>query len=135
MGRVIKSDVIHDVALVKVDLNRARAIPMMLEYPKPGKTVYAIGAPLDTAFEKTITKGIVSKIVYAKHVQMNAIQSDVSIYGGNSGGPLVDENGNVVGICSYSYKPSAGGAGIGLNYFLTIADSLKALNIEIGEKP
>ena len=54
------------------------------------------------------------------------IQADVAITSGNSGGPLLDKNGNVVGITVASYV-----GGDDLNLFIPIDDALKALNLNI----
>jgi len=57
------------------------------------------------------------------------IQSDVNVLPGNSGGPLLDSNGNIVGL-TVSGKFHEG-VSKGLNFFIPIKDALKALNIEI----
>jgi S1-C subfamily serine protease len=55
------------------------------------------------------------------------IQSDVAISPGNSGGPMIDRSGNIVGI---SVQKWAGRASEGLSLFIPISSALKALNIE-----
>jgi S1-C subfamily serine protease len=60
------------------------------------------------------------------------IQADVDIHGGSSGGVLVDENGNAVGV---SYAGYGGKLSVGLNLFIPILDALRMLNIELKEVP
>ena len=57
------------------------------------------------------------------------IQADVDIQGGNSGGPLVDANGNVVGISYAGIDPSGAKTSIGLNLFIPIGDALQKLKV------
>lgn len=88
-----------------------------------GDDIYAIGFPttaqvatdLTSAHftDSTITKGIVSRITTADGVPV--IQSDTTISGGNSGGPMVNKDGVVVGIVSFGIVRPAGGAIIPLN--------------------
>jgi len=59
------------------------------------------------------------------------IQSDVSIQHGNSGGPLMDKYGNVVGITVIGLF--AGDAPMGLNFFIPIEDAIKSVGIELTE--
>ena len=60
---------------------------------------------------------------------LNFIQSDVDISPGNSGGPLVNEKGEVVGIAVAGYGPRQ--TSVGLNLFIPIDDALSAMNITL----
>ena len=95
---------------------------------KQGDTVLAIGAPLDETLQGTVTRGIVSanRIVngYA------FIQSDVSINHGNSGGPLLDDKGYVIGLTDLSIQPGEN-VQIGLNFFTPIKDALDFLSVDL----
>ena len=88
-----------------------------------GETVYAIGSPLGEALQNTMTKGIVS----ANRVQGGQafIQSDVAVTHGNSGGPLLDEKGRVIGITDWGIGSDSGN--LNLNFFIPIGEALKAL--------
>lgn len=129
VGQVIRRDEAHDVALVKVALDDATALPLRLSLPRVGVDVYAVGAPLDAALSGTVTKGIVSAI-RTESDGLRYIQADVDIQPGNSGGPLTDAQGNVVGVAVLGIQ-SAGGGSIGLNFFIPIADALSALGVTV----
>lgn len=94
-GKVVKKDKDRDLALIEVEENLT---PLNFNYDENlaiGTEVYAIGAPKDIPY--TMTKGIIS----AKDREIGSckyIQIDASINAGNSGGPLVNENGEVIGI-------------------------------------
>ncbi len=68
-----------------------------------GKQVYALGFPFELAF--SATKGIISNSVVAKN-NYNHIQHDAALNPGNSGGPLIDEKGNLLGMNSFTFKES-----------------------------
>ena len=125
LGEVIRFDRPRDVAVVKAEESGMIALPIRDSEPGVGEEVYAIGAPLDEEFSTTMTKGIVSG--YRTIESFKYIQSDVNVLPGNSGGPLLDKNGNVVGIsCS---GVSFGPVSIGLNFFVPIQEALRRLNI------
>jgi serine protease Do len=91
-----------------------------------GDEAYASGAPLDAALSGTITKGIVSAIRRDDDGTL-WIQADVDVQPGNSGGPLLDGSGNVIGITSFGLQPE--GSSIGLNFFLPIEQALAVLEL------
>ena len=93
-----------------------------------GDDVYAIGAPKSMAY--TLTKGVISakERKIGKHTY---IQTDAAINEGNSGGPLLNDAGNVIGINTLKMSDSEG---IGLAIPMTVvSDFLKSLNIELDE--
>ena len=75
-----------------------RRIADRFDQPAVGDTVYAVGAPLDPTYSATVSKGIISAFRDIEGEQW--IQSDVNVQHGSSGGPLLDERGNVLGITS-----------------------------------
>ena len=89
-----------------------------------GSPVFVIGSPLGEQNESTVSAGIVS--AYRTEGELRYIQSDVNVMGGNSGGPMFDEQGNVIAITVAGLF----GEGSGLNLFIPIAEALRALNIE-----
>ncbi len=103
-GLVIKTDETQDLALIQVD---ETLVPLKVSEEKPaiGQEVYAIGAPRDMPY--TMTKGIISALD-RKLGKNSYIQIDASINSGNSGGPLVDENGNVIGIITLKATDAEG---------------------------
>lgn len=130
LGEVVRADPRRDVALIKVAPPEGRA-PLRLELapPQAGGDVYAVGTPLDEAFEGTITRGIVSATRVTEGLRF--IQSDVTVNPGNSGGPLLDSRGRVIAITVASFQPASTPTGI--NLFIPIADALAALNIQVGD--
>lgn len=95
VGKVIKSDKNEDLALIQVDEDLTPLKIASEDKITVGEEVYAIGAPEDIPY--TMTKGIIS----AKNRQVEGheyIQLDASINSGNSGGPLVNTDGEVLGI-------------------------------------
>lgn len=95
-----------DVAILAVDgANFTPLLPADFSGTKIGDDVYTIGAPNNLAY--TLTKGVIS----AKSRQMNGndyIQIDAPINEGNSGGPLLDDTGKVLGINTLKYSDSEG---------------------------
>lgn len=122
-GVVVKSDPVQDVALVKIDSPSVKGLPLRLDDLAPGTEVYAVGAPLGTENQGTVTRGVVS--AYRRDPKgARWLQSDASITFGNSGGPLVDAQGRVVGLSTMGpeYK--------GIAYFAPIADGLRVLGVQ-----
>ena len=110
-GRLIGSDRRTDVALVKVD---ATGLPN-LKVGDPnrlrvGEWVVAIGSPF--GLENTVTAGIVSAKGRDTGDYLPFIQTDVAVNPGNSGGPLINMRGEVIGINSQIYSRTGGFMGI-----------------------
>lgn len=118
-GTVVGSDVENDLSVLKVDSLAANTgiIPLGNSTAlKVGHKVLAIGNPF--GLDRTLTTGIVSglgrPIRSSRNIVIqNMIQTDASINPGNSGGPLLDRNGELVGINTMIYSPSQGSVGIG----------------------
>lgn len=123
LGEVVRADSRRDVALVKTQAPGRTVLGMRHVAAQTGESVFAIGTPLEEKFQNTVTRGIVSAT--RTYDGMPFIQSDVVINSGNSGGPLVDEKGAVIGICVSGMD--IGGAPVGINLFIPIDDALKAL--------
>lgn len=122
VGEVLRVDRRRDVALIKVDAG-GRAPLAYRTGAEVGQAVFAIGTPLDGRLQSTVTKGIVS----AKRTfdGQDFIQSDVAVSPGNSGGPLLTEDGVVIGITEAAFQPN--GSQVGLNLFIPIQQALDAL--------
>jgi putative serine protease PepD len=118
-AKFIGADQRNDVALVKIDPKGKQLTALTLgdsSTLQVGQKVLAIGDPF--GFQSTLTTGVVSAL--GRTVQTSdttfideAIQTDASINRGNSGGPLIDTHGEVIGINSAIYTPSGTTAGIG----------------------
>ncbi len=112
-GRVYGIDTLTDLAIVKVDQTGLPTAPLGdSDGLKVGQLVIAIGSPLGT-YSFSVTSGIVSG--KGRDIQVdsgqritNLIQTDAAINPGNSGGPLVDANGDVVGINTAVATDSSG---------------------------
>jgi len=96
-ARVVGWDTVFDIALLKVEKETDTVFSFSAaEEQEPGARIYAIGSP--AGLENTITSGIVSA-TDRRFLQMgNVMQVDVPINQGNSGGPLLDEDGNLIGV-------------------------------------
>lgn len=114
---VIGLDPLADLALIKV-IGKEEPMPH-LEFAedvgkiKAGTDVFALGHPMGMAW--TVTKGIISSTErYARHPFVKAIQTDSAINKGNSGGPLMNMKGEIVGINALIISKISESAGVGL---------------------
>src|SRR5215467_7633236 len=118
-AKFVGADQRNDVALVKIEPKGKHLVALMLADSgslQVGQKVLAIGNPF--GFQATRTTGVVSAL--GRTVQTSqttfieeAIQTDAAINQGNSGGPLINSHGEVIGINSAIYTPSGTTAGIG----------------------
>ncbi len=108
-AKVLGTDSYMDVAIVSVDASKITAIAEIGDSSKSklGDTIFTVGTPISPDYAGTVTKGIISgenrEITVTNNgtsYMMEAIQIDASINPGNSGGPLVNINGQVIGINS-----------------------------------
>jgi len=121
-AKLIGADPYTDIALLKIDATGLRPVrpgdPASME---PGEWVAAIGAPF--GFENSVTVGVVSAkgrlLPNGSYVPF--IQTDVAVNPGNSGGPLFDTAGNVIGINSQIYSQTGGYMGISFAIPIDIA--------------
>lgn len=133
-GREIAAEVVavnrvRDVALLKVAETGLVSLPIAPMEAPVGSEVYAVGAPRELILATTVTRGIVS--AYRVEDGLRYIQSDVTVQEGNSGGPLLDSFGNVVGMSVSGRKNNT--YSVGLNFFIPILEALKGAGIELGE--
>ena len=133
-AKFIGADTRNDIALIQVDTKGKKIATLSLGDSRAiqvGQRVLAIGNPF--GFQSTLTTGVVSAL--GRTVQTGdstfideAIQTDAAINRGNSGGPLLDSHGQVIGINSAIYTPSGTTAGIGfaipINTAKRVADDL-----------
>ena len=113
-ARVVGSDEQSDVALLKIEGKGLPALRTSTATLKPGQWVVAIGSPF--GLDHSVTAGIVSAVgranPYANQQYVPFIQTDVAINRGNSGGPLLNTKGEVVGINSQIFSNSGGYMGV-----------------------
>lgn len=105
-----------DIALLKIDVpTELKTVKLGdSEKIKVGQKVLAIGNPF--GFNGTLTQGIISRIDYTK----NRIQTDAAINPGSSGGPLLNKNGEIIGINQAIYNPDNNISNIGIGFAIPI---------------
>lgn len=124
-GQVTKVNRDFDVALVKVAGNDLPALSIGDDHAlQLGEELFAIGTPLDKELGQTVTRGIMSG--RREFEGRSFLQTDVSINAGNSGGPLIDETGKVVGVATLKIA-ERGVQGIGFG--VPVSKALEMLNI------
>ena len=128
-GKLIGSDQRTDVALVKID---AAGLPALKigdpNRVRVGEWVLAIGSPF--GLESTVTAGIVSAKGRETGDYLPFIQTDVAVNPGNSGGPLLNMRGEVIGINSQIYSRTGGFMGISfaipIDEAMRVADQIRS---------
>lgn len=135
VGEVLRQHELRDVALVKLEGSGYPVVGIRETPVRVTEEVYAIGAPREKMLAWTVTRGVVSAWRPAQPPgrPFDLIQSDVAIHGGNSGGPLLDRQGNVVAIAVLGWLPDPNNpqANTSLNGFIPILDGLEKLGIEL----
>ena len=132
-AKVVGSDEQSDVALLKIAATNLPSLRVGDSRSlRPGQWVVAIGSPF--GLDHSVTAGIVSAVgrsnPYANQQYVPFIQTDVAINRGNSGGPLLDTRGQVVGINSQIFSNSGGYMGVSFAIPIDVAmnavDQLKS---------
>ena len=135
-AKVVGSDDKSDVALIKIDAKNLPTVrigdPSKL---RPGQWVVAIGSPFN--FSNSVTAGIVSALGRevrggSAYNYVNFIQTDVAVNPGNSGGPLFNMYGEVVGINSQIYSNTGSYAGLSFAIPIDIANNVREQLIATG---
>ncbi|UPT73692.1 MAG: trypsin-like peptidase domain-containing protein [Elusimicrobiota bacterium] len=118
-AKLIGADPTKDIAVLRVEKSREALVPVRvgkLEALQVGQKTIAIGNPF--GLDHTLTTGVISAL--GREVQgvsgitiRDMIQTDAAINPGNSGGPLLDSDGNLIGMNTMIYSRSGGSAGIG----------------------
>ena len=116
---LVGRDATKDIAVLKLGERVGGLAPVVIGSPRDlqvGQKVVAIGNPF--GFDHTVTKGIVSALGRSMPGAGNVtirdmIQTDASINPGNSGGPLLDSNGELIGMNTMIYSPSGASSGVG----------------------
>ena len=113
-----------DLALLKIEPKTTLPVVKLgnSEEVKVGQRVLAIGNPF--GFNGTLTTGIVSRIDYHN----NKIQTDAAINPGNSGGPIVNINGEVIGISQSIYNPDNNQSNIGIGFAVPVNEAKMLIN-------
>jgi S1-C subfamily serine protease len=132
-GKVLGADPLTDVAVVKVVASKLPVAPLGdSERVRPGEWAIAIGNPL--GLDNTVTAGIISAIQRTNAVgegqRVPYIQTDAAVNPGNSGGPLINDRGQVIGINTAIRQ--APGAGLSFAVPINVARQIAAQILERG---
>jgi len=132
-GKVLGSDPLTDVAVVKVVASKLPVAPLGDSAKvRPGEWAIAIGNPL--GLDNTVTAGIISAIQRTNAVgegqRVPYIQTDAAVNPGNSGGPLINDRGQVIGINTAIRQ--APGAGLSFAIPINVARQIAAQILEKG---
>ena len=144
-AKVLGTDSYMDIASVAIDVDDVLSIAEIGESTKSkiGDTVFTVGTPVSLEYAGTVTKGIVSgenrEITINNNgtsYMMEAIQIDASINPGNSGGPLVNINGEVIGVNSVKLvESSIEGMGFAIPIEVAMSQISKLENGDVIERP
>ena len=115
----------RDVAVLKTNPRDRAPLALARGPVTPGQRVYAIGSPKGQFFEGTVSSGVISADRTLDGLRY--IQSDTVVSHGSSGGPLLDENGAVIGLTDLGFSNSGPA---GLNLFTPIGDAMDFLSLE-----
>ena len=132
-GKVLGGDPLTDVAVVKVVASKLPVAPLGdSDKVRPGEWAIAIGNPL--GLDNTVTAGIISAIQRTNAVgegqRVPYIQTDAAVNPGNSGGPLINDRGQVIGINTAIRQ--APGAGLSFAIPINVAGKIAAQILERG---
>lgn len=133
-GNTVWADSDLDLAIVKISATNLKYLQLGdSDNIKIGETVYAIGNPIGIEFQRTVTKGIISGLNRTIKIEEDKnssymeglIQTDASINQGNSGGPLINTKGEVIGINSVKIETAEGiGFAVPTNIIKPVIESL-----------
>ena len=141
-GELVGADTYSDIAVIKIAADKVTTIAEFANSDtiKVGETAIAIGSPLGSVYANTVTQGIISSLSRTvtsqtedgQTISTNAIQTDTAINPGNSGGPLINIQGQVIGINSSkitsSSVSSSGVAVEGMGFAIPSNDVVQIIN-------
>ncbi|HEM6190076.1 TPA: trypsin-like peptidase domain-containing protein [Streptococcus suis] len=141
-GELVGSDTYSDIAVIKIAADKVTTVAEFADSDtiKVGETAIAIGSPLGSVYANTVTQGIISSLSRTvtsqsedgQTISTNAIQTDTAINPGNSGGPLINIQGQVIGITSSkitsSSLSSSGVAVEGMGFAIPSNDAVSIIN-------
>ncbi|WP_449459262.1 S1C family serine protease [Streptococcus suis] len=141
-GELVGSDTYSDIAVIKISADKVTTVAEFADSDtiKVGETAVAIGSPLGSVYANTVTQGIISSLSRTvtsqsedgQTISTNAIQTDTAINPGNSGGPLINIQGQVIGITSSkitsSSVSSSGVAVEGMGFAIPANDAVAIIN-------
>lgn len=152
-GSVIETEIIGydqfaDIAVLALESDKDLAVAELgnSSNSRVGDTSFAVGAPLDSAYSWTVTRGIVSGKDRMVEVSLNnnnsndyvmkVMQTDTAINSGNSGGPLCNSNGEVIGITSLKLvNDGVEGMGFAIPIEIAVEKAKEIISGEVIEQP
>lgn len=136
-GEIVGTDTYSDIAVVKISSEKVSAVAEFGDSSQltVGETAIAIGSPLGSEYANTVTQGIISslnrtvslKSEDGQAISTKAIQTDTAINPGNSGGPLINIQGQVIGITSSKIATNGGTSVEGLGFAIPSNDAIKII--------
>ena len=136
-GDIVGSDTYSDIAVVKITADKVTTVAEFGDSNQltVGEIAIAIGSPLGSEYANTVTQGIVSslnrnvslKSEDGQAISTNAIQTDTAINPGNSGGPLINIQGQVIGITSSKIASNGGTSVEGLGFAIPANDVINII--------
>jgi len=145
---LLGSDQYSDIAVLKVQTRENFSAVNLgkTESLRIGDTTFTVGAPLDNVYSWTVTRGIISgkeRLVevavdnaYNSDYIMNVLQTDAAVNSGNSGGPLCNSNGEVIGVISAKISSTGvEGMGFAIPIEIAIEKAEQIINGESSEYP
>lgn len=138
-GELVGSDTYSDIAVVRISAEKVSIVAEFADSDSinVGETAIAIGSPLGIEYANSVTEGIVSSLSRTvtmtndsgETVSTNAIQTDAAINPGNSGGPLINIEGQVIGITSSKISSSSSGTSVeGMGFAIPANDVVSIIN-------
>lgn len=138
-GELVGSDTYSDIAVVKISSEKVKGVAEFgnSDQINVGEIAIAIGSPLGTEYANSVTQGIVSSLSRTvtsraedgQTVSTNAIQTDAAINPGNSGGPLINIQGQVIGITSSKITMSSSSVAVeGMGFAIPSNDAVAIIN-------
>ncbi|XP_075108895.1 protease Do-like 5, chloroplastic [Nicotiana tabacum] len=125
-AKIVGVDPAYDLAVLKVDVEGDEVKPISVGASRGlrvGQSCFAIGNPY--GFENTLTTGVI--LIYSREIPApngaaikGAIQTDAAINAGNSGGPLIDSSGHVIGVNTATFTRRGSGMSSGVNFAIPI---------------
>lgn len=140
-GELVGSDTYSDIAVIKIDASKVTTVAEFADSDtiKVGEIAIAIGSPLGTVYANSVTQGIISSLSRTVTTQSedgqiistNAIQTDTAINPGNSGGPLINIQGQVIGVTSskITFVDSSSNVSVeGMGFAIPSNDAISIIN-------
>ncbi len=147
-AQLLGGDIYADIAILKVKTkNGAKAVEIGRSGDlRVGDTTFTVGAPLDNVYSWTVTRGIISGKERLVEVSlngngssdyvMNVLQTDAAVNSGNSGGPLCNSNGDVIGVVNAKISSTGvEGMGFAIPIETAVEKAEQVINGELSDYP